>query len=81
MNLDHVQPVRWRGLVDRLMAHQSLVVNAASMLSSTAIGAGLGFVFWVVVAQSTMRSHCTSACVCTTVWLCRWTWHLQEARR
>ena len=57
MNLDHVQPVRWRGLVDRLMAHQSLVVNAASMLSSTAIGAGLGFVFWWVVAQSFSKAQ------------------------
>ena len=57
MNLDHVQPVRWRGLVDRLMAHRSLVVNAASMLSSTAIGAGLGFVFWWVVAQSFSKAQ------------------------
>lgn len=57
MNLDQVQPARWRVWFDRLMAHRSLVVNAASMLSSTAIGAGLGFVFWWVVAQSFSKAQ------------------------
>jgi len=35
----------------RLSAHRTLVINAASMMSSTAIGAGLGFVYWWVAAQ------------------------------
>ncbi len=45
------------GLWSRLLVHRSLVVNAASMLSSTAISAGLGFVFWWVAAQTFSKAQ------------------------